>query len=114
ARKQRRERHGQHDQSLRGRAHRPGLYGDGSVTGSSAMSNGASRPVTSAQMSTAYCSVSRPSPMGIDEYGIHSRARHIVSDTHRLSSASFQKRNVVTVITAQNAADMRLAPSASQ
>jgi len=64
-------------------------------------------------MSTMYCSVRSPSPIGIDAYGIQSRARHIVSDTHLLSHASFQNRNVVTVITAQNPAETMLANKAS-
>ena len=46
-------------------------------------------------------------------YGIHSRARHIVSETQRLSHASFQNRNVSTVITAQKATDINAANIAS-
>src|SRR5262249_8333833 len=91
--KQHHERDGKDEQALRRRAHSISSARLASIS----MPNGVSRPVTRPIKPPTDSSVSRPSPIGIDAYGIHRRARHMVSETHLLSHASFQKRNVSTV-----------------
>src|SRR6266568_3482788 len=65
-------------------------------------------------MSATYCRDKRPRPIGIEEYGIHRRARHMVSETQRLSQASFQKLKVSTASTTLKASESEAANSASQ
>src|SRR5712672_3212305 len=65
-------------------------------------------------MSATYCSVRRPRPIGIEEYGIHMRARHMVSETQRWSQASFQKLKVSTASVRLKASETEAAKSASQ
>src|SRR5438552_15692161 len=65
-------------------------------------------------MSATYCRDKRPRPIGIEEYGIHRRARHMVSETQRWSQASFQKFNVSTASTTLKASESEEANSASQ
>ena len=49
-----------------------------------------------------YCKVRRPSPIGIDAYGIHSRTRHMVFESQRWFQASSQYSAVSTAMVTQN------------
>src|SRR5438067_12466644 len=65
-------------------------------------------------MSATYCRDKRPRPIGIEEYGIQRRARHMVSETQCWSHASFQKLKVSTASVTANASEIAAANNASQ
>ena len=78
------------------------------------MPKGGSRPVTRQYSSTTYCNVRMMRPIGIAAYGIHNRARHTVSESHRSLHASCQYDALSTTMTTQKLIAISIVTRASQ